>query len=89
MIYHMTNWTPLEDMPRQLVISSLGFKYLGIFVTSYENLSLAKNLKHIISEFQENISRWLKLPLTIMGRAAMFKMIMLPKLLYILQNTYY
>ena len=42
-----------------------------------------------MSEFQKDVQRWLKLPLTMLGRSAIFKMISLPKLLYVLQNTYY
>lgn len=41
----------------------------------------------ILTNFKSDIERWRDLPLTLLGRAALFKMITLPQLLYVLQNS--
>lgn len=45
------------------------------------------NLWPIIRTFSERIQKWKDLPLTLYGRANLFKMIFLPKFLYVLSNA--
>ncbi|XP_073522176.1 uncharacterized protein [Phyllobates terribilis] len=63
------------------------FKYLGINVTSkvtdYEKL----NFNPILARFKCKLDTWSKLPLSVVGRTNLVKMIWMPQLLYVLQNS--
>lgn len=68
-------------------VTESGFKYLGIYITrdlgEFYKQNLGKQLDRLIAD----TIHWRTLPLTPMGRAALFKMMALPHLLYMLQNT--
>lgn len=44
------------------------------------------NYEKIKGEINHSIDRWLKLPISVMGRVNVLKMTILPKLLYVFQN---
>lgn len=63
------------------------FKYLGIQVrrdpASYSDL----NITPILTQLKEKCMAWSSLPLNLMGRVNLLKMIFLPKFLYIFRNS--
>lgn len=78
------NVTVSKDCPIPL---SGSFKYLGILVQRLISTFLEINLTPIIRAFREKVHKWQPLPLTVMGQINVFKMIFLPKFLYILSNS--
>lgn len=63
-----------------------GVKYLGIFLSSSQAMSWARNLEPVWTRVRVDLKIWSHMPLTIYGRSAIFKMVSLPRLLYHLQN---
>lgn len=68
-----------------LEIAHHGFKYLGIFDTPDSKLFYESNLLKPLKRLQEDVKHWRSLPLTLLGRAALSKMLALPRL----QNSPY
>lgn len=66
---------------------STSFRYLGIEIQLPISKFLEANLSPIVGKFREKVQRWQNLPITLMGRINLFKMIFLPKFLYILSNS--
>ena len=66
-----------------------GFKYLGIFVTPEQELFYTRNLQPPLTRLKSDVAHWKTLPLSLLGRAALFKMMTLPRFLYVLHNTPY
>lgn len=77
------------DLPRDLQVSTEGFKYLGMYISTDATQCLMRNIRRVVADFCTDVERWRRLPLTLLGRAAMYKIISLPKLLYSRQNTHY
>lgn len=63
------------------------FKYLGIQVSAQINVFANLNILPLLDKFREKVQVWSKLPLTLIGRTNLLKMILLPQLLYILHNA--
>lgn len=62
-----------------------GFTYLGISITpSLEGLYKA-NFEPLLKRIRDDLDRWMSLPLSLLGRIALLKMNILPKLLYYFQ----
>lgn len=61
-------------------------RYLGIYLHCEAAEVIRLNYGPVITHLTEQISRWIKLPLSIAGRIAIIKMIILPKLLYLFLN---
>lgn len=72
------------DCPIQL---SQSFRYLGVVVQLPISRYLDLNLRPVMGALRERVQRWRNMSLTVMGRINLFKMIFLPKLLYILSNS--
>lgn len=70
-----------------LQIKTEGFKYLGIHVTHDADKFYRDNLKNQLAKLHTDVMHWRSLPLTLLGRAALFKMMGLPRFLYALHNT--
>lgn len=62
------------------------FRYLGIFVYRDPADILEGNLTRAISAIRSQVKFWKTLPLNVMARIALTKMVMLPKLLYYSNN---
>lgn len=63
------------------------FKYLGIQISTDFRLFIPLNVTPMVTRFQEKINTWTKLPLSVIGRNNLIKMILMPQLLYILHNS--
>ena len=62
------------------------FKYLGIWLTPDKNEVVTANYGTALTQLEEKANRWLKLPLSLMGRISIMKMVIMPKLLYLFLN---
>lgn len=69
------------DMPLQRVDM---IKYLGIFISRTPADYITLNIKPIFSLIRAKLKIWSRLPLGIWGRINLIKMVLLPKILYIL-----
>lgn len=59
-----------------------GFKYLGIKITPKVDQLYAENINPLINHIKEKVISWKKLPLSMLGRINLIKMIILPKISY-------
>lgn len=62
------------------------FQYLGIEIVPNIEQIVKINYEKIKDEINTSIDRWRKLPISMMGRVNVLKMMVLPKLLYMFQN---
>lgn len=69
--------------------ATVSFKYLGIHITPDPDTFQELNLQPLLLRFQQDTRHWKSLPLSLLGRAALFKMMALPRFLYALHNTPY
>ena len=58
-------------------------KYLGINIYHSEGDSVEGNIYKAVSSIRRSLDFWIGLPLSPMGRVAVAKMLILPRLLYI------
>lgn len=59
--------------------------HAGIYVMTDQLLFYSRNLDMILEEYWRDVGHWRSLSLSLRGRTALYKMIYLPKILYILQ----
>uniref|UniRef100_A0A669E7Y6 Reverse transcriptase domain-containing protein n=1 Tax=Oreochromis niloticus TaxID=8128 RepID=A0A669E7Y6_ORENI len=80
---------PLGNLPRTCNIpftwSGSGFKYLGIHISLNIRSILKQNIDIVRKSIKKDLSRWMDLPVSWMGRINLIKMNVLPRLLYPLQ----
>uniref|UniRef100_A0A669DWM5 Reverse transcriptase domain-containing protein n=2 Tax=Oreochromis TaxID=8139 RepID=A0A669DWM5_ORENI len=80
---------PLGNLPMTCNIpftwSGLGFKYLGIHISPNIRSILKQNIDIVHKSVKKDLSRWMDLPVSWMGRINLIKMNVLPRLLYPLQ----
>lgn len=62
--------------------SQSGFVYLGIHITPFFSGLYKANPLPIIRKIKEDMARWTALPLSLLGRVNLVKMVILPQLLY-------
>lgn len=91
--FHKSELLPINTPARNIPQSSFpfravseGFRYLGIFVTTSFNDLFLKNFRPLIDKCKLDITRWSSLPLSLIGRVNLIKMVTLPKLLYLFQH---
>lgn len=60
---------------------------LHIYVTWDALEFLRRNPYELLDRFHQDVSHWRTLPLSLMSKAALYKMTALPRFLYALQNT--
>lgn len=65
------------------------FRYLGVTIQLPLSLYVTNNLCPLLLQLQTQTKQWKDLPLDLMGRANILKMIYLPKLLYVMVNSPY
>ncbi len=63
-----------------------GFDYLGIKITPKVSLLSSANYDPLTAKLSEDTTRWMTLPLSLMGRINVIKMNILPKFLYVFQS---
>lgn len=82
---------PLDTQARQSAAQTAlkwvdEFVYLGIRVTRDPQSFRRLNLQPVVTRLKEHCSRWANLPLNLLGRINILKMIYLPKFIYIFRN---
>lgn len=65
------------------------FKYLDITITKSETVFLEANLAPQLEWLKRDVAHWRTLPISLMGKAVLFKKMTLPLMQYVLQNTPY
>ncbi len=69
------------------IISVDKFKYQGINITRNPKLLFKSNYLELIDTLKSKIEKWRLLPLSLIGRVNIIKMIVLPKFTYLFQNV--
>lgn len=69
-----------------LLTTTVGFKYLGGFLSASADISWDRNVLAIWSRVSDELKVWSRMPLSLPCRSSIFKMVSLPRLLYHLQN---
>ena len=72
---HFYNSHPFKWSPK-------GFTYLGISVTPLVEDMYKANYEPLLKRIRDDLDRWISLPLFMLGRIALLKMVILPRLLY-------
>lgn len=92
------NWSKSQIMPLDLtpptrqsaslpLLRVASFKYLGVLITRDPKDFIVNNIEPLFTYLKSRTQTWTRLPLGVMGRINLFKMILLPKFLYILWNS--
>lgn len=84
---------PLSDGLDKTFLSSLPFKittehfeYLGISIPRNPKLLFKLNFTELLNKLRGMIDRWKLLPISLIGRINVVKMVILPKFIYLFQN---
>lgn len=72
------------SVPLQVVSE---FRYLGIVIRPKPQDYIDTNLSPLMAKISTKIDAWCRLPLSVIGRSNLVKMIVMPQLLYILHNA--
>ena len=75
----------LKNLPLKLATDH--FKYLGINITRNPKLLFKHNYMEFTVKLRSMIDKWKLLPLSLIGRINIIKMIVLPKFIYLFQNV--
>lgn len=86
LLYVLHGDPPSIPLDCPIKIATDGFTYLGIFITHDPKIRYERNLTPPLQRFKRDTATWKQLPLSLLGRAALFKMMALPRFLYALQN---
>ena len=86
LIYPMGGWRHRGEFPLPLRIEQHKFRYLGIQITRDMEGYMDKNLYPMIKKLERDVKHWRTLPLFVLGRMAMQKIIALLQMLYTLQQ---
>ncbi|XP_053561332.1 uncharacterized protein LOC128652419 [Bombina bombina] len=79
------NQISISETPFKEVTSH--FRYLGINVSANPRNWYDLNISPILLKVKEYMKNWQNFPLSFTGRIALFKMVLLPKILFPLQNV--
>lgn len=63
------------------------FRYLGVQISPDVSQYLSLNLLPLFAKFRDKSNAWCKLPLSVVGRINLIKMVWAPQLLYIFNNS--
>lgn len=81
----MTRTVPIMTEPFPFRWSPSGFIYLGVYITHTFEQMYKFNFPPLLDTIKADLDRWAPLPLSWLGRVALIKMNVLPRLLYPLQ----
>lgn len=73
---------PRCPTPSPFKWSPEGFTYLGISITPSLEALYKANFEPLLKRIRDDLDRWISLPLSLLGRIALLKMNILPRLLY-------
>lgn len=73
-------------IPHPFINAVDGFNYLGIKITPKIGDISSTNYEPLLASVSKDITRWMALPLSLMGRISVIKMTILPKFLYLFQS---
>lgn len=92
--YQKSQLFPLNSLARSLPKSispfkwaETGFRYLGIFICPSLSNMMNKNFLPLLESMEKDFDRWTLLPLSLVGRANLVKMVIFPKFLYLFQHV--
>ncbi|KAJ1164604.1 hypothetical protein NDU88_005039 [Pleurodeles waltl] len=71
---------------RNIPVRRNSFKYLGMYISLLPELTWELNFTRLTRKIRSDLLHWRTLPLNLLGRIALYKMMILPRLLYLLQN---
>ncbi|KAJ1195074.1 hypothetical protein NDU88_004357 [Pleurodeles waltl] len=74
------------DWQHNIPVRRNSFKYLGIHISLLPELTWELNMTPLTKRIRTDLQRWKTLPLNLLGRIALYKMMILPRVLYLLQN---
>lgn len=77
--------TELQSSSPLLRVSSM--TYLGIVITRSPEDFIRLNIEPLIANLKSKTQTWAKLPLGVMGRVNLIKMVLLPKFLYVFWHS--
>lgn len=77
------NKLPWSSLPFK--IASDGLKYLGVFFTNSYNTLFVSYFQPLVDKSKPDMCRWASLPLSLVDRINLVKMVVLPKCLYLFQ----
>mgnify|MGYP002804580537 CR=1 FL=1 len=75
-----------EDWAEGISKKRISFKYLGVVIAIEPGLTWNQNIEPLTRHTRVSLRAWDKLPLNVLGRIALLKMMILPKYLYMMQN---
>lgn len=81
-------WIPTQPLPvkaAQLQVSE--FQYLGIKFSTCPQEFIALNISPLLIQIANKIGTWCRLPLSVIGRGNLIKMVLMPQILYVLHNS--
>lgn len=92
------NWSKLVLLPldsithplpecAQFIQIAISYKYLGVHVTADPCFYVDLNLLPLLQQFKAKCSTWCKLPLSVVGRVNLIKMVWAAKMLYIFHSS--
>lgn len=68
------------------MLSDHGFTYLGVKITPDVDDTVSYNYDTLTESITQCLNRWMKLPISLIGRINLLKMAVLPKYLYLFQS---
>ena len=75
------------EYPMQWV--NLAVRYLGIWVSRDVDELWRENYGRAVAWFEDRLPHWIRLPLSLLGRVAILKMLVLPKFLIPLHRAFF
>lgn len=78
---------PTESQASSPFLGFSTIKYLGIVITRFPEDFVKLNIEPVIATLKIKTQTWAKLPLGVMGRVNLIKMVILPKFLYVLWHA--
>ena len=78
------------DLPHSIAPfewAETGFRYLGVFICASLPNMMNKNFSSLLEGVDKDLDRWSLLPLSLMGRVNLIKMVVFPKFWYLFQHV--
>lgn len=85
-IFPITPCTSQFEPEFPLQWSTEAVRYLGIWVHTDAEVVLKENYGVAMGRLEDEVEKWIKLPLSLMGRISLMKMVVLPRLLFLFTN---